>query len=88
MFHAKSIWGPWTQLPSPFTGIATGYREMPANKTFGAQGTYIFKKDTTYIFMADIWNPRHLGRSLHLWLPILFDEKGSPVIPWADTAGL
>ena len=82
MFHAKSIWGPWTQLPSPFTGIATGYREMPANKTFGAQGTYIFKKDTTYIFMADIWNPRHLARSLHLWLPIQFNDEGVPVIPW------
>lgn len=85
MFTAQSIWGPWKQLPSPFVGEATGYQNMPANKTFGAQGTYIldgvFDKP---IFMADIWNPRHLSQSLHLWLPIDFNAEGVPVIRWAD----
>ena len=93
MFTSKSIWGPWTQLPSPFTGAVASYRNFPANKTFGAQGTYILynvpspSSDTplsTPIFMADIWNPRHLSQSLHLWLPIEFGDDGTPIIRWVD----
>ena len=84
MFTADNIWGPWQQLPSPFTGVATGYHDMPADKTFGAQGTYIMKTGKEFVFMADIWNPRHLSQSLHLWLPISFNEKGLPVIKWTD----
>jgi hypothetical protein len=89
MFTAQSIWGPWQQLPSPFKGEAAGYHDMPANKTFGAQGTYILKHNGQFIFMADIWNPRHLSNSLHLWLPIKFDKQQDgtelPVIEWVDT---
>jgi beta-xylosidase len=85
MSSAKSIWGPWTQHPSPFVGTAKGYRDMPANKTFGAQGTYITTLNGRLLFMADIWNPRHLAQSLHLWLPIGFDAQGTPVISWADS---
>lgn len=84
MFSAKSIWGPWTQHPSPFVGEATGYRNMPANKTFGAQGTYIYNMYGKPIFMADIWNERHLSQSLHLWLPIEQRSDGTPVIRWVD----
>lgn len=84
MFSAPSIWGPWTQHPSPFVGVATGYHDMPANKTFGAQGTYIREMDGKTIFMADIWNERHLSQSLHLWLPIEFGPDGVPVIRWTD----
>lgn len=86
MFKAKSIWGPWEQMSaSPFVGEATGYHNMPANKTFGSQGTYII--DGVFdqpVFMADIWNPDHLSNSLHLWLPISFDGEGVPVIKWCD----
>ena len=84
MFRSESIWGPWTQFPSPFTGIATGYHDTPADKTFGAQGTYIYSMNGIPIFMADIWNPRHLSQSMHLWLPIQFNEDGVPVIQWVD----
>ena len=84
MLTAENIWGPWKQLPSPFTGKAKGYRNMPANKTFGAQGTFILKHGEQYFFMADIWNPRHLSESLHLWLPITFDKQGTPVIEWTE----
>lgn len=86
MFRSKSIWGPWEQVDhSPFVGEATGYNNMPANKTFGGQGTYIL--DGVFdepVFMADIWNPEHLSNSLHLWLPISFDDDGVPVIRWSD----
>lgn len=84
MFKAKSIWGPWTQLPSPFQGTASGYRDMPADKTFGAQGTFVCQLEGRFVFMADVWNPRHLARSLHFWLPVHFDNDGTPFIPWAD----
>lgn len=87
MFVAESIWGPWKQLPSPFRGFATGYRDMPANKTFGAQGTSILTVGEKLYFMADIWNPRHLRNSLHLWLPIDF-ENNKPVIKWCDKVEL
>lgn len=86
MFSAQSIWGPWMQHPSPFVGTATGYHDMPANKTFGAQGTYIYEMDGQLVFMADIWNERHLSQSLHLWLPMEFDGDGKPVIRWTDQA--
>lgn len=82
MFVSDNIWGTWKQLPSPFVGVATDYKNMPANKTFGAQGTYIMQVKDRFIFMADIWNPGHLSQSLHLWLPIDFDANGTPVIKW------
>lgn len=84
MFVSKSIWGPWEQMPSPFVGKATGFHDIPANKTFGAQGTYILKVGERYLFMADVWTPQRLGQSLHLWLPIQFTPQGVPTIPWTD----
>ena len=91
MFVSSSIWGPWTQLPSPFEGKGN-YRDFTAQKTFGAQGTYILHKELdaadTYIFMADIWNPRHLSQSLHLWLPVQFRPDGTPLIRWTDEVPL
>jgi len=83
MFSAESIWGPWQQLPSPFTDAdSDGTPPMPANKTFGAQGTYIMNINGQPIFMADIWRPQHLSESLHVWLPIRFTANGTPIIPW------
>ena len=92
MFVADNIWGPWTQLASPFTGddakVQTGrdgnMRTFSANKTFGAQGTYILNLGDRQYFMADIWNPRHLSRSMHIWLPIEYAADGTPVIKWVD----
>lgn len=82
MFRARNIFGPWEQQPNPCRGEG-------ADKTFGAQGNYIFRVSTTaerklfggadYVFMADIWNPRRLSASRHLWLPIAF-ENGAPVL--------
>lgn len=82
MFRAKNIFGPWEQLPNPCRGNA-------ADKTFGAQGTYIYKVETAsekklfqgaeFVFMADIWKPNRLSDSRHLWIPITF-ENGMPVL--------
>lgn len=80
MFSSRSIAGPWTQHPSPMRG-------ENAEKTFGAQGTWIWRQPTAsttapdaLYFMADVWTPFSLANSRHLCLPITFDEEGKPVI--------
>ena len=70
------------QEPNPCRGEG-------ADKTFGAQGTYNIKVETAaqkkmfhgadYVFMADMWNPKHLSDSRHLWIPISW-ENGAPVL--------
>ena len=88
MFSAPSIWGPWKQHPNPCRGPL-------AEKTFGGQSTFILTIDSPaqgnnsqssagnaqYIFMADIWRPRHPIDARYIWLPIEF-EDGKPVIRW------
>ena len=83
MFSAPSIWGPWTQHPNPCRGPR-------AELTFGGQSTYILpldsrlsSVDSQWIFMADIWRPRHPSDARYIWLPIEF-EDGKPVIRWRD----
>jgi hypothetical protein len=90
MFSAPSIWGPWKQHPNPCRGPL-------AEKTFGGQSTFILtidspaqgndsessKGNARYIFMADIWRPRHPIDARYIWLPIEF-EDGKPVIRWRD----
>ena len=90
MFSAPSIWGPWKQHPNPCRGPL-------AEKTFGGQSTFILTVDSPvqgndslsssgnarYIFMADIWRPRHPIDARYIWLPIEF-EDGKPVIRWRD----
>ena len=78
MFRAKNILGPWEQLPNPCRGEG-------ADKTFGGQGTYVYKVETAaqkrmfhgadYVFMADVWNPKHLADSRHLWIPISWENR-------------
>ncbi len=75
---AKSIWGPWTELPNPCRG-------EDANITFGGQSTHIFKvegKKDRWIFMADVWRPKDQLDSRYIWLPITFDADGTPLIEW------
>ena len=85
MFSAPSIWGPWTQHPNPCTG-------PNAAKTFGAQSTYVLQinhsggnalKSPRYLFMADIWRPKHPSDARYVWLPIAF-EGGVPVVRWQE----
>ena len=96
MFWAESLMGPWTQVGNPFEGdgptmevpTRQGMRSVTwkADKSFGTQGTYILKLgEGKYIFMADMWNPRSLAFSRHIWLPIDFKADGTPVIRWKDT---
>ena len=84
MFSAPNIWGPWTQHPNPCCG-------PKAELTFGGQSTFVLEivnskssnSKSKYIFMADIWRPRHPIDARYIWLPIEF-EDGKPVIRWRD----
>ena len=81
MFSAPSIWGPWTQHPNPCVG-------PNAELTFGGQSTYVLQvpgKENAYIFMADIWRPKHPSDARYIWLPIQFKEDGTPTIQWIDS---
>lgn len=73
LHRATTIMGPWEQLPNPCRGKG-------AEKTFLGQSTYVFVENGKYTFMADIWNPNDLRNSRHLWLPIQFDNNGTPFI--------
>lgn len=73
LMTADSIFGEWKQLPNPCKG--------PNSKlTFNGQSTSVFEKDGKYTFLADIWNPKNLADSRHIWLPINFDSEGVPYI--------
>lgn len=80
MFSADNIFGSWTQHPNPCVGPR-------ADKTFGGQGTYILKVGERFVFMADIWRPKHPSDARYIWLPIDF-ENGLPVVRWRDSWSL
>ncbi|MCM1067335.1 MAG: glycoside hydrolase family 43 protein [Muribaculaceae bacterium] len=74
LMWADSLTGEWHKLPNPCRGEG-------AELTFGGQSTYILKdSDGSITFMADIWNPKSLPESRHLWLPVSFDKDGTPYI--------
>lgn len=62
---AKSLEGPW----SDFKDIAP-----PATNTYGSQSTMMLKvtgtKQTSVIFMGDIWKPLTQWDSRYLWMPV------------------
>jgi hypothetical protein len=62
---AVSLEGPW----SSFEDIAP-----PDSNTYGSQSTMLLKvagtRDTTVIFMGDIWKPRTQWESSYLWMPV------------------
>lgn len=73
LMKADSIMGEWKQLPNPCKGAG-------AKTTFDSQSTYVTHFGDRYTFMADMWNPKNLADSRHLWLPIQFDADGTPFI--------
>ena len=82
MFSASSIGGPWKQHPNPCRG-------QNSEKTFGGQSTFVLElPENRFIFMADVWKPKSLMYSGHIWLPIQFDEQGVPFIEWTDEVNL
>ena len=80
MFSATNIFGPWTQHRNPCVG-------PKSEITFGGQSTFVLKlpgKKNAFIFMADIWKPKHPSDARYIWLPIQF-KNGNPVVEWMDS---
>ena len=81
MYSAPSILGPWTRHENPCVG-------PNADLTFLGQSTFIIpvpgSKANEFIFMADIWKPKHPIDSRYIWLPISWKD-GLPVIQWQDS---
>lgn len=81
--------GPWPNL----LGFADLVPQEKSRDTYGSQSTMLLKvtgtKQTTVIFMADMWKPKSLGDSRYLWMPL---EMGQETIrlpepaPWAIDA--
>jgi len=62
---ATSLEGPWSE----FRDIAP-----PETNTYGCQSTMLLKvagsRDTTVVFMGDIWRPGMQWESTYLWMPV------------------
>ncbi|MBN1516888.1 family 43 glycosylhydrolase [Candidatus Sumerlaeota bacterium] len=68
---ADSIMGPWKELGNPCLGEGM-------ERTFESQSAFILPvagQSDAFIFMADRWNPKNLGDSRYIWLPIEFHER-------------
>jgi len=66
---ATSLSGPWSE----FVDIAP-----PKEKTYGSQSTMfvkvVGKKETTVLFLADVWKPKIQWDSRYLWMPVQIGE--------------
>lgn len=73
LFTATDLMGEWTQLPNPCRGPG-------ADKTFGAQSTFVLPVADGFMAMFDVWRPDNLRDSRYIWLPIKFDADGIPYL--------
>ena len=81
---ADSIMGEWKVIGDPCRG-------NDADKTFYAQSTYVQKvqgKSDCYLALFDRWKKTDLQDSRYVWLPIEWDDRGVPTIPWKDTVAI
>lgn len=64
-----------TSLSGPWTSPASLAPKSP--NTYGSQDAYILpitgSRSTTYIYMGDSWDPKALGNSRYIWLPLKFN---------------
>lgn len=55
--------------------------------SYGSQSAYVFKvadRDKAFVYVGDRWNPKDVGKSHHVWLPISM-RSGYPTIRWYDS---
>lgn len=77
---SDSVLGPWKVMSNPCKG-------KDAEVTFYAQSTFVLPvagKPGKFIFLADKWNPKDLGDSRYIWLPLLVSGENIE-IPWRDS---
>ena len=77
---SDAVMGEWKYLGNPCVG-------EEKDLTFHSQSTYILpvrgKKDA-FIFMADRWKPQNAIDGRYIWLPVQFNEEGTPYLEWMD----
>jgi hypothetical protein len=79
---AEAPMGPWHELWNPCRGT-----EKQRATTFGAQSTFVFPvpgKPNAFVFMADRWCPSNAIDGRYVWLPVQFDDDGTPFLEWMD----
>ncbi len=54
--------------------------------TFESQNAYVLNdvEKGVCIFVADRWRPKNIIDGRYVWLPIMFDEDGTPYLEWKD----
>ncbi|WP_240941396.1 AbfB domain-containing protein [Paenibacillus sp. HB172176] len=73
---ATSMTGTWSSL-SPFGNPSAFGTQIHDIATITGSST------TSYIYMADRWNPLNLGEHKHIWLPLtLNDSAGTASLEW------
>ena len=76
---ADNIFGPWTELGNPATGLEAGL-------TFRSQSTYVLEVKSSpgrFIFIGDRWNSKNLGDSRYIWLPLTW-KNGRFSMSWLN----
>ena len=78
---AENIMGPWKELKNPCRGT-----KEQVETTFESQSAYVLNdvEKGVCIFVADRWRPKNAIDGRYVWLPILFDEDGTPYLEWKD----
>ena len=54
--------------------------------TYGSQSAYVFQipgKEKAFVYVGDRWNPKDVGSSTQVWLPISM-RSGYPTVMWYD----
>lgn len=77
--YTDDLMGTWTTS----TNFATDSKK---EITYGSQSNYVFQiagKENAYVYMGDRWNPKDVGASHHVWLPISM-RSGYPRVKWYD----
>ena len=82
-FSADSIFGPWKEQGNPCEGV-NPHNGLGPELTFGGQSAFILSVEGSVpIAIFDVNKPDHPYESLHIWLPLSF-QNGQMRIPWRD----
>lgn len=80
MAYTFDILGEWNYDGTNFATDALRHT------TYGSQSACVFKiegKENAYVYVGDRWNPKDVGNSDHIWLPISM-RSGYPTVAWMD----
>jgi Glycosyl hydrolases family 43 len=76
---ARSVAGPWQELPNPCVGYDNGF-------TFYSQSTYLLRPagSDAVIYCGDRWAPKNAIDGTYVWLPLEIKD-GDATLRWRDS---